>query len=157
TTLSYQGGTGNDLTLTITDRAPVANAGGPYTVAEGGSVTFNASGSTDPDGDPLTYSWDLNGDGVFGDATGVSPTLTWAQLNALSPAINDGPATFNVSVRVDDGHGLSNTSPPTTLTVNNVAPTAAISAPIDGFAGVRSQARTFTLTASDPSPVDQAA
>src|SRR5262249_54818111 len=112
---------------------------------------------SDPNGAPLIYSWDLNGDLVYGDATGVGPTLTWAQLQALAPPINDGPAGFNVRVRVDDGQGHAVESAATTLTVNNTAPTAAISAPIDGFSGIRGQLRTFTLTANDPSSVDQAA
>ena len=68
---------------------PMAAAGGPYALDEGGSLTLDASASTDPDGDPLTYSWDVNGDGVYGDATGVNPTLTWAQFQALG--IDDGP------------------------------------------------------------------
>src|SRR5262249_11811835 len=114
-------------------------------------------GSSDPDGAPLTYSWDINGDGVYGDATGVNPTLTWAQLQALSPAVNDGPATFNVRVQVSDGQGHTTTSSATTLTVNNVAPTANISAPTDGFNGVRGNIRNFVLSATDPSAVDQAA
>lgn len=36
---------------------PVANAGGPYTVAEGSSVQLDGTGSFDPDGRPLTYAW----------------------------------------------------------------------------------------------------
>ena len=42
----------------------------------------------------------------------------------------------------------------TTILADNVAPTAGVSGPTDG---VRGQARTFTLTATDPSAVDQAA
>src|SRR5262249_9661545 len=43
---------------------PTADAGGPYTVEEGSTVTLDASGTTDPSQDPatLTYLWDLNGD-----------------------------------------------------------------------------------------------
>jgi hypothetical protein len=56
----------------------VANAGGPYAIRKCESLTLDASSSFDPNGDPLTYNWDVNGDGVFGDATGVTPTICWA-------------------------------------------------------------------------------
>ena len=42
---------------------PVADAGGPYTIAEGDSLALDGSGSFDPDTDPLTYDWDLDNDG----------------------------------------------------------------------------------------------
>src|SRR5262245_27348494 len=82
------------------NRAPTASAGGPYAISEGQSFTLDASASADPDADPLTYLWDVNGDGVFGDATGVQPTLSSAQLELLG--VNDGPHSFAVRVRVDD-------------------------------------------------------
>ena len=62
-------------------------------------MPLDASGSFDPDADPLTYSWDINGDGVFGDATGATPTLSWEQLQALGINDNDG---FAVTVQVRD-------------------------------------------------------
>src|SRR5262249_57669090 len=42
------------------------------------TVHFDGSGSSDPQGRPLTYSWDLNGDGIFGDSTAVSPSFTYS-------------------------------------------------------------------------------
>ncbi len=43
---------------------PTVDAGGPYTVDEGSSVTLTATG-TDPEGQPLTYAWDLDNNGTF--------------------------------------------------------------------------------------------
>ena len=140
------------LNVSGTNAAPTANAGGPYTLAEGGTLSLDASASADADNDALTYSWDINGDGVYGDATGQKPTLTPAQLANLG--IGSGPATFQVKVRVDDGHGHAVDSPATTLTFNNAPPTATITGPASGTKGT---ALTFTLGATDPSTGDQTA
>ncbi|MDB6054499.1 MAG: hypothetical protein JWN25_2022, partial [Verrucomicrobiales bacterium] len=66
-----------------TDVPPVAiaiPAGSPgYAGKIGDVITLDGSASYDPDGDVITdYSWDLNGDGVFGDAHGVNPTVTFS-------------------------------------------------------------------------------
>lgn len=126
-----------------TNHAPSVDAGGPYSVAEGDGVTLNAVGA-DVDGDPLSYLWDVNGDGVFGDAAGATPTLTWVQLQSLG--INDGPASFNVRVQVNDGHGPV-TSAATTLSVTNTPPVLTLSGDTSVTAGA---AYTLTLAASDP-------
>jgi len=63
------------ITIANVNRNPIANAGGPYTGVQGVPVAFNGGGSSDPDGDPLTYNWAF-GDG--GTATGVTPSHTYA-------------------------------------------------------------------------------
>ena len=100
-----------------TNHEPEADAGGPYTVQSGDSLLLAGSGS-DADDDTLTYSWDLNDDTVFGDATGATPTLTTAQLQALG--ITSGA--YTITLKVDDGQG-GITGNLSTLYFNN-APTA---------------------------------
>lgn len=59
---------------------PSTAAGSSYIVNAGESLSL---APTDPFNPSATYSWDVNGDGVFGDAAGYSPVLTWNQLKAL--------------------------------------------------------------------------
>lgn len=135
---------------------PTADAGGPYEIFDGDSLTLSAELSSSPGNSPLTYSWDVNGDGVYGDASGVSPTLTWRELQALGI---EADSTYDVTVEVDDGNS-SAVSPAATLTVNDrslsTPPTASLAAG-DSFKGVRGQNRSYTLRAADPSADDQAA
>src|SRR5262249_8313608 len=83
--------------VTPRNTPPTANAGGPYSFNEGAPVTLDASASSDPDGDPLTYSWTINGHANA--ASGVKPTLSWSQLQALGVG-EEG--SFSVSVTVSD-------------------------------------------------------
>ncbi len=94
--------------------APLASSGSTsgYTITAGQSLTLNASASVDPEAMTLSYAWDINGDGIYTDATGVSPTLTWAQLQAL----DIGVGTYQVTVQVTAG-GRTAISKPITLTV----------------------------------------
>lgn len=142
---------GTELWRTVTLQ-PIADAGGPYTVNEGQSVALDASASVDPAGPALAgYSWDINGDGAFGDATGVNPTLTWAQLEALG--IHGGPTSRQLKVRVTDIDGNTDDSDAVTLFVGNAPPTVSAT----GTGGYRGEVRSYTLQAVDPSSADAAA
>lgn len=77
--------------------APSSDAGGPYSVIEGDSVTLGATG-VDPEGTPVTFTWDLDGNGTF-ETPGQNVTFSSAGLVA--------PAVRTVTVRVTDAFGFS--------------------------------------------------
>ncbi|MCK5061721.1 S8 family serine peptidase [Candidatus Parcubacteria bacterium] len=68
---------------------PVADVGGPYSGTEDIAVTFDGSGSLDPDDDSLTYSWDF-GDG--GSGTGMTPGHIYAAggIYTITLTVSDG-------------------------------------------------------------------
>ncbi len=76
--------------------APIADAGPDQTVTEGQTVTLNGAGSSDGDGDPLTFSWSLTtpvgSAAVLSDPTAVMPTF-----------VADISGTFEASLVVNDG------------------------------------------------------
>ena len=88
------------------NRAPVADAGGPYAAEVNTSITFDGSGSYDPDGDALTYSWNF-GDGAT--ANGVSPSHTYT-----------AEGEYTVTLVVNDG--LLDSSPSTTTATISTTP-----------------------------------
>ena len=135
------------LAVSNVNEAPIAVMNGPYVIEEGQDLSVSATGSSDPDGDILTYEWDLNGDNIFENATGINTALTWAQLTAADPAVNDDGAR-NIRLKVTDSAGLS-TITTTTLIVNNTAPTISVT----GNTSVDSGA-TYVLHLASTDPGD---
>jgi hypothetical protein len=79
------------------NRPPSANAGPDQTLSclapgQTVAVQLNGTGSSDPDGDPLTYSWTEGGSVL---ASGSTPTVTL------------GIATHQITLTVNDGKGGS--------------------------------------------------
>ena len=99
-----------EIAVESNTKPPVAAINGPFTLDEGGSISVSALGSSDPDGDALTYAWNF-GDGNTG--TGINATHTYAQQG-----------TFDISLTVTDSRGLIDTRS-TRATVTNVAPSIA--------------------------------
>ncbi|CAN5883833.1 hypothetical protein BH11VER1_BH11VER1_05640 [soil metagenome] len=106
---------------TLTNHAPVAAAGGPYSINSGQGVTLNGSSSTDADavyGDSIvSYQWDLDNNGTY-DFTGNTIALTSSQLTTYGIG-NPGP--YTIKLRVTDSFGLTGTTAggaSSTLTVN---------------------------------------
>lgn len=77
--------------LAVPNDPPVAAAGGPYAGTEDITVSFDGSGSYDPDGDVLTYSWNF-GDGDTGSGPTPTHTYTAGGIYNVTLVVNDGRA-----------------------------------------------------------------
>lgn len=98
-----------------TNALPTADAGGPYTVPEGSSITLDGSASNDTDGSITLYEWDFDYNGSFDlAATGVAPNFSASSL--------DGPSSKTVALRVTDNHGAVSSIVTATVNISNVNP-----------------------------------
>jgi len=105
--------------------APVANPGGPYLCGVGEVITLNGAASYDPNACPVgsgtgclgdsivNYEWDYNGDGIFNDATGATPTFTCSAL---------GTQTIILKVTDSFGATAAQSAQATTVAVSNLQP-----------------------------------
>jgi len=86
----------------------------------------------------LGYSWDLNGDGVFGDATGPTATYTYTSQG-----------TYTARLRVTDDQGATDVAS-VTITAGNTPPTAVIDTPTPGLTWKVGDMIGFSGHAGDP-------
>jgi PKD repeat protein len=97
-------------TKTVKNRPPVADfTESAHTVSTGENIAFDASGSYDPDGTIVDYSWDF-GDGTEG--SGVSVQHAYSQVG-----------TYTVTLTVTDNDGATDTAE-ATKTILNRSPVA---------------------------------
>jgi glucose/arabinose dehydrogenase len=106
------------------------------------NVSFSGTGSSDPDGNPLSYAWDLDGDGQFDDSTSTTPSFTYTAAG-----------TYTARLRVSDPGGASDTDS-VTITAG-APPTATIATPTAGTTWAVGDSISFSgsATRSDGSAV----
>jgi len=75
------------------NKAPTADADGPYTGYVNATITFNASKSSDSDGTITGYKWDWTNDGTYDTDWLTSPTATHVYTQA---------GTYTVKLQVKD-------------------------------------------------------
>ncbi|MGH7894523.1 MAG: PKD domain-containing protein, partial [Candidatus Binatia bacterium] len=138
--VDYNGGTIRRIQYIAVSQPPKAvlladRTDGPVPLA----VQFDASGSSDPDpGDTITYSWDLDGNGIFGDSAALAPRRTYTT-----------PGVYAVKLRVTDPHGATDTDA-VTITAGNSRPTTTITAPLASTTWKVGDTITFSGGATDP-------
>lgn len=94
--------------LDVIAAEPVARMQAEYVAAVGDEVTFDASGSYDPDSSIVEYAWDVDNDGTA-DITNASPvaTHTYTQpydgiVELTVTSADGGTANATAQVRIDD-------------------------------------------------------
>jgi IgGFc binding protein/PKD domain len=105
------------VTISTIYTPPVANAGPNQTITVTGLVQLNGSGSTDVNGNPLTYSWSFL-------TLPQGSTATLSNANAVNPTfVADVLGTYVLQLMVNDG--VQNSTPSTvTITSSDVPPVA---------------------------------
>lgn len=101
------------------------------------AVTFSSAGSSDPDGDPLTYAWDFTDNGSV-DSTAANPSFTYPSNGS-----------FNARLTVSDGTGRSGTTT-VPIVVGNDRPTVTLNGLPAGGLFDWGQDLTVSASASDP-------
>lgn len=105
-------------------------------------ANFDASDSTDPDlgeGDELHYSWDLDGDGVFGDAT--TPAVSHEYTEATN---------VTVKVRVSDNFNHADVASAELFPGDKGPPQVTIQKPLPTLEWAIGETVDYEATATDP-------
>ena len=99
------------------NQPPVANAGPDQTAPVGASVVLNGSGSTDANGDALTYAWSFT-------SRPPGSTASLSDTGAVTPGFTiDKPGAYVIQLVVNDGLADS-VADSVTVSTSNSAPVA---------------------------------
>ncbi|MCR4407841.1 MAG: PKD domain-containing protein [Anaerolineae bacterium] len=127
--------------VTVTNQPPTAVIGGPSSGPEGSGLTWNASASSDPENDALTYAWDFGDGSAPGNVITVTHTYT-------------DDAGYTLTLTVTDAYNASDTAT-SIINIYNVAPTvvmpSAAPEPSNEGSAVTASA-TFSDAGSDDGP-----
>ena len=119
-----------DVTITTLNSPPVANAGPDQKINVGQTVQLDGSGSTDVDGDTLTYAWSMlstpaGSNATISNPTSVKPTF-YADLIGtyiVQLVVNDGTvngAAVTVKISTSDVAPVANPGPAQSVDVGSV-------------------------------------
>ena len=127
--------------------SPTADAGGDeedkYYGVVGEVITFDGSGSNDPDGDIVSYEWDFDDDGEYDDGTGVSPTYSWS-----------AKGTYSIKLKVTDDDDKTGTDEATVIIsqLNNDPTDPIVTGTTEGSINTDYK---YTAVSTDPDPDDK--
>jgi glucose/arabinose dehydrogenase len=136
--LAFGPGDLDEIVANGSNTPPVARASADQTTTTASSLTvhFSSAGSSDPDGNPITYSWN------FGDG---SPAST-----AANPAHTYSAGVFHAVLTVTDSHAASTRAPALQIDVHVHPPVVALTNPPASLRFKIGDTIPIGITASDP-------
>lgn len=92
--------------------APLVRFDSPFAADEGEEITISAE-ITDEEGDTVLFSWDLDGDGTYGESPGETEVT-------IPTGATDGPVSLRVGIEATDGVHTSQRT--RSIRITNIAP-----------------------------------
>ncbi|TLZ50634.1 MAG: PKD domain-containing protein [Methanobacteriota archaeon] len=136
--LGWGGSSTDAVTVVVANQAPIADAGVDRTAFKRAPIALDGSGSADPEGDPLAFSWRQTGGPVVGIAGATTSTPAFSATAS---------GTYAFLLTVSDGWG-GTASDSVSIVVVNRPPTA--DAGVDRTVFKRTAVALDGLQSADP-------